>query len=193
MNSNLKGNIALGKAISYFTEQGYIVSLPLNDSQCYDLIIEKEGKLQTVQVKYTSQKSNNNSYECKLYTTSGTSRKEIYNLKDTFCELLFVYCENGNMFLIPIEEITTQTIITLVEKNSKFANKNIFDTSKYLLNDLVFDEEEYIVQYDLEGNYINKYVSSMDAARSLGKDDTGTASHIIAVCNGKRKTAYGYI
>lgn len=193
MNSNLKGNIALGKAISYFTEQGYIINLPLNDSQCYDLIIEKEGKLQTVQVKYTNHKGNKESYECKLSTVSGTNRKEIYNLKDTFCELLFIYCANGNMFLIPIKEIATQSIVTLNEKSSKFANKDIFDTSKYLLNKIDFDDNEYIVQYDLEGKRINKYISSMDAARALGKDNTGVASHIIAVCNGKRKTAYGYI
>lgn len=42
MKSDLKGNIGLGKAISYFTEQGYIVSLPLTNHQCYDLIIEKK-------------------------------------------------------------------------------------------------------------------------------------------------------
>ena len=40
MNSNLKGNIALGQAIAYFTQQGYVVNIPLNDSQWYDLIID---------------------------------------------------------------------------------------------------------------------------------------------------------
>lgn len=43
INTNTKGNIALGKAISYFTEQNYTISIPLNDSQWYDLIIEREG------------------------------------------------------------------------------------------------------------------------------------------------------
>ena len=40
-------------AINYFTCQGYTVSLPLNDTQWYDLVIEKEGILQTVQCKAT--------------------------------------------------------------------------------------------------------------------------------------------
>jgi len=31
-------------AINYFTIKGYTVSLPLNDTQWYDLVIEKEGK-----------------------------------------------------------------------------------------------------------------------------------------------------
>lgn len=33
MNSNTKGNIALGQAIAYFTKQCYTISLPLNDCQ----------------------------------------------------------------------------------------------------------------------------------------------------------------
>lgn len=76
MNSNIKGNIALAEAISYFTKQKYIVSIPLNDSQCYDLIIEKDGKLQTVQVKYTSELKREEVYIGTLTTTSGTTGKK---------------------------------------------------------------------------------------------------------------------
>ena len=32
-----KGNSGLGVAIGYFMQQGYIVSIPINDTQCYDL------------------------------------------------------------------------------------------------------------------------------------------------------------
>ena len=35
------GRIGLSMAINYFTCQGYTVSLPLNDTQWYDMIIEK--------------------------------------------------------------------------------------------------------------------------------------------------------
>jgi hypothetical protein len=31
-------------AIAYFTDKGYTVSTPLNDTQWYDLIIERNGK-----------------------------------------------------------------------------------------------------------------------------------------------------
>ena len=40
MNTKKFGNIGLGKAINYFLSCGYIVSLPINDSQSYDLIVE---------------------------------------------------------------------------------------------------------------------------------------------------------
>ena len=46
-----KGNSGLGMAIAYFTTNGYVVSIPLNDTQDYDLVIEKDGDLKTVQAK----------------------------------------------------------------------------------------------------------------------------------------------
>ena len=45
------GRIGLSMAINYFTINGYTVSLPLNDTQWYDLIVEKDGKFYSVQCK----------------------------------------------------------------------------------------------------------------------------------------------
>ena len=42
------GRIGLSMAINYFTIKGYTVSLPVNDTQWYDLIIEKDGIFETV-------------------------------------------------------------------------------------------------------------------------------------------------
>ena len=52
MLTKQKGDIALGKAISYFISQGYEVCLPIGDKRDYDLVVEKGGKLMKVQVKY---------------------------------------------------------------------------------------------------------------------------------------------
>ena len=38
-----KGNSSLGIAIAYFSTNGYTVSIPLNDTQDYDLVVEKEN------------------------------------------------------------------------------------------------------------------------------------------------------
>ena len=46
-----------------------------------------------------------------------------------------------------------------------------------------------IHQYDLDGNYIRSYNSTHAAADALGKSGV---SHIVDVCKGKRKSAYGY-
>ena len=39
-----KGNSGLGMAIAYFSANGYTVYIPLNDTQDYDLVIEKKWK-----------------------------------------------------------------------------------------------------------------------------------------------------
>lgn len=52
-----------------------------------------------------------------------------------------------------------------------------------------------INQYDLEGNFLKCFPSAKNAAKSLNKitaTSNGAADHILQVCKGKRKTAYGY-
>ena len=45
------GRIGLSMAINYFTIQGYTISLPLNDTQWYDMVVEKDNQFYTVQCK----------------------------------------------------------------------------------------------------------------------------------------------
>ena len=62
----------------------------INDSQWYDMIIEKNGLFKTIQVKYTSQLDKNGKYyKCSLRSISGTSRKPIYSVTDTPVDYLF--------------------------------------------------------------------------------------------------------
>ena len=56
MNVNEKGFIAETKVILRATELGYMVSRPLRDDCRYDLILDKDGKLKRVQVKYAGSK-----------------------------------------------------------------------------------------------------------------------------------------
>lgn len=131
MNSNCKGNIALGQAIAYFTSKEYIVSLPLNDSQWYDMIIEKNGLFKTIQVKYTSQLDKNGKYyKCSLRSISGTSRKPIYSVTDTPVDYLFCYCDNGDKYLIPTKEISNRNCIALTKEKLI----RTFDTSNYYIS-----------------------------------------------------------
>ena len=37
-----KGNSGLGMAIAYFTTNGYVVSIPLNDTQDYDFLYNRK-------------------------------------------------------------------------------------------------------------------------------------------------------
>ena len=61
-----KGNTGLGIAIAYYSMNGYTVSIPLNDTQDYDLIVDKNNILKKVQVKATSCKTRYNKYQLSL-------------------------------------------------------------------------------------------------------------------------------
>ena len=107
-NTKEQGNIGLGVAIQYFTQKLYTVSLPLNDSQDYDLIVEdKNGSLKKVQVKTSSQKNVHNTYCVNLRVLGGNAKKNYIHKKgnEIKYDLLFILCDNGDKYLIPKDVI----------------------------------------------------------------------------------------
>ena len=72
-----KGNTGLGIAIAYFSSHGYIVSIPLNDTQDYDLIVDKNDIIKKVQVKSTSCKTKYGIYQVSIKSCGGTKRKNV--------------------------------------------------------------------------------------------------------------------
>jgi hypothetical protein len=52
MNSKQKGDVAIANAIRYYVTNHYEVCLPLGDKKPYDFIVDKDGILKKVQVKY---------------------------------------------------------------------------------------------------------------------------------------------
>ncbi len=118
-----KGNSGLGMAIAYFSTNGYVVSIPLNDTQDYDLIIEKDGKLKTVQVKSTGCKTKNGVYQVSLKSCGGTKGKTYKTVIDTKVDLLFVLNEEAEMYLIPIDKLSNKTSLNLCEKYQEYLIK----------------------------------------------------------------------
>ena len=118
-------------AINYFTCQGYTVSLPMNDTQWYDLVIEKDGKFETVQCKATQTDEGKIDFR----STGGTKGTTYDNLLN-HSELDYLFCVNKNleMWLIPIKEITTKRQITLRTEPS--SNNQGFQTYKYQVRNL---------------------------------------------------------
>ena len=70
-----KGRAGMALAIAYFGTNGYTVSLPLNDTQWYDMIVEKNNVFQTVQCKFTASKDK----AINLCSCGGTNSNERYN------------------------------------------------------------------------------------------------------------------
>ena len=115
-----KGNSGLGMAIAYFSSNGYVVSIPLNDTQDYDLVIEKDGKLAKVQVKATGCKTKNNIYQLSLKSCGGTKGKTYKTVIETGVELIFILTEIREMYLIPKNQIVNSSTLSLCEKYAKF-------------------------------------------------------------------------
>ena len=123
MTSKEKGNIALGRCIQYFTSLGFIVLLPLNDAQDYDIAIDNGKTIDKIQVKYTSQKQKSNYYICKLYTcghkdANGKQYEKPINYNNI--DYFWFTNELNEDWLIPISELLNNRTITLNKDRDKF-------------------------------------------------------------------------
>ena len=129
INRKQIGRIGLSMAINCFTCQGYTVSLPMNDTQWYDLVIEKDGIFKTVQCKATQTENG----EISLRNTGGT-KGTVYDNVTNHSELDYLFCVNKDleMWCIPLEDIIkagNRNRIAL--RNIPTANNQGFQTYKY--------------------------------------------------------------
>ena len=126
-----KGRAGLSLAIAYYGTQGYTISLPLNDTQWYDLIIEKDGIFQTVQCKFTSSKDNTIS----LRSTGGTNGSVYDRLIEHPIDLIFCADKDMNLYSIPVKDLRDFGIVSSITLRTKQNNKKQgFPIHKYLIN-----------------------------------------------------------
>lgn len=118
-----KGNTGLGIAIAYYASNSYAVSIPLNDTQDYDLIVDKNNKLFKVQVKSTSCKTKYGNYQVSLKSCGGTKGKTYKTLIDTDVDEVFIVTDNLDIYIIPIDRIENRTTINLCNKYEKYKVK----------------------------------------------------------------------
>ena len=125
-NRKQTGRIGLSMAINYFTIKGYTVSIPINDTQWYDLVVEKDGKLETVQCKATTTDKDTIDFR-----SAGGTNGAIYDniLNHPTLDWLFCVNKDLNMWLIPVKEITTTRQITL--RHTPTSNGQGFQTYQY--------------------------------------------------------------
>jgi len=103
-NSHSQGNVGMGQAIAYYTLKGYTISIPLNDCQEYDLVVEYPDGLKKVQVKTTKHKAPSGNYIVNLRTMSGY--KDKYEFRIGKYDILFAVDELGNTYEFTSEEIS---------------------------------------------------------------------------------------
>lgn len=120
MNSNMRANIGIGSAIAYFTKLGYIVSVPLTDSQNYDLVVDIGG-LKKVQVKTTAYKQRDK-YVVSLATKGGnrSGSGEIKRFDSTCVDILYALTADDEIYVIPTSVVDAKNQLVLGHKYAKY-------------------------------------------------------------------------
>ena len=118
-----KGNASLGIAIAYYASNGYTVSIPLNDTQDYDLVVDKENELKRVQVKSTGCKTKYGNYQVALKSCGGTKGKTYKTVIETNIDELFIVTKDLEMYMLPKEEIENKSTINICSKYQKYKVK----------------------------------------------------------------------
>lgn len=113
-NSRKQGDVGLGSAIAWFTQEEYTVCVPLTDNQDYDLVVEKDCGLKKVQVKTTFCKSKHGIYKVNLRVFGGNqSRQSIKKFDKTKVDFIYALTEEGQRYLIPTKSLDNINSISL--------------------------------------------------------------------------------
>ena len=124
MYLSLQGNIGLGKAIEYFTSLQYPVSIPLNDTQKYDLIVDMNGELKKISVKTSRNKTQYETYAVNLRNCGGASGKgKIRPFDNASCDYIFILTGNDKLYLIPANIINSTNTINVGKKYTEYEVK----------------------------------------------------------------------
>jgi len=134
-------------AINYFTIKGYTISIPLNDTQWYDLIIEKDGIFKTVQCKATFTENS----KIDLRSTGGTKGSTYDNVLNHKDNLDYLFCVNKDLknsldIKVKARNITKNTFVyPIVSVNVPLLNKGNLTTKLnpgeiqvYLFEEVIF-------------------------------------------------------
>lgn len=117
--------MALG--IAWFGANGYTVNIPLNDTQWYDFIVEKDGQFYTVQCKATGTVDNTIS----LRSCGGTTGKQYDLVGKHPLDYLFCVDQEMHLFVIPAKKVGQAKSITLRTEPNK--NNQGFQSYQYLV------------------------------------------------------------
>lgn len=113
-NSKKQGDWGLGRAIAYFTLNEYTVSVPLTESQDYDLVVDKDS-LKKVQVKTSEQISRKTNFPIVNLRTCGgnQSYQTAKDFDPSKVDAIFVTTVGHGDYYIPTERFTATTTLTL--------------------------------------------------------------------------------
>lgn len=120
MTTVTQGTKGLGVAIAEFVSREWTVSIPLNDNQKYDLIVDMGDGPKTVQVK-TTWTAPKGDYVVQLKSVRhNNSKNTIRKFDGSNVDFLFILCGDGSKYFIPGAEVKVTSALTLQPKWESF-------------------------------------------------------------------------
>src|SRR5690606_5609485 len=100
LSTHFKGQVGEFEFITQLLRQGITVLTPINPNSSYDLVIEKEGQFQRIQVKYCTPR------EGVLVVRLDRPMRNTKHYQDRNVDFIGIYdSENDKCYLIPINKI----------------------------------------------------------------------------------------
>ena len=122
INSKKQGDVGMCYAIAYYSRLGWTISIPITDSQDYDLLVENtDNNILKVQVKTSRYLTEGGTYQVSLKTCGGNkSGQTIKKMDKNYIDLVFVLVDDGSCYSIPTEKIESSGSMNLGDKYSEF-------------------------------------------------------------------------
>lgn len=120
-NSKKQGDWGLGRAIAYFTLTEHTVSLPLTESQDYDLLVDDGNSIKRVQVRTSSRVSPIGKPLVGLRVMGGNqSYNTVKKFDNSKVELIFVTTVNFGDYVIPTNVFDAKSELTIDKRFDKY-------------------------------------------------------------------------
>lgn len=116
-NAKKQGNVGIGFAIAWYTANEWTVCVPLNDSQDYDLIVEKDGDVRRIQVKTCRMKLPSGMYQVAL---KSMNKEQVKLFDANLVEDIFILTNDGCAYLIPSNVVSSRHSINVPGKYASF-------------------------------------------------------------------------
>lgn len=122
INSKKQGDVGMCYAIAYYSRLGWTVSIPITDSQDYDLLVENtDNNILKVQVRTSRYLTEGGTYQVSLKTCGGNkSGQTIKKMDKNYIDLVFVLVDDGSCYSIPTEKIESSGSMNLGDRYSEF-------------------------------------------------------------------------
>ena len=128
-NTLLKGRLTELKALTYFLEFGYIVSIPEIPCQ-YDFLLDVKGKIFKIQVKTCREQDG----YIEFNTSSMTHNKQGYTRREYTSDMVDFFCtyHNEKCYLVPLSECGSRAKRLRLVPTKNGQTKNICFAENYL-------------------------------------------------------------